>query len=441
MPSKINSKQLKLFLFMQSMFILPLLTPAIASAAVAIRDTNYPIPDNAYFVSPDGNSNNSGKSPNSPLPVEKAVALAPNTGTIVFLNGTYRNVNTKINKKLTLQAYPGAKALLKGSVVVEGWVADGSTWRKDGWSDSLRQNAMKDVTIDPDYPMAGHTEMVYVDGESLKQVGSKANVGPGKFYVDKANNKLYIGTSPAGKTVEATTEENAFTLSSSLQSKPSGTVIRGLGFAHYAEDAIAIWKTNNVTLENNTFVWNGLRGAHFRQSTDGVVRGNTFSYNGVNAIRGSYANRILLEGNTFSYNNIEHFRKNYSGAGMKVISTQGAVWRNNLFERNVGNGIWIDESSYSSTIQNNTIRNNESIGVMLELSHKAIVSGNTISNNPAGIMIADTSSVQVYNNTLSANKEQIALRDTKRVNTDKAELALGITWITQNNRIENNRLL
>jgi parallel beta-helix repeat protein len=426
MQSLINSKQLKLFLLMQSMFILPLLTPEIASAAVAIKDTNYSIPDNAYFVSPDGNSNNSGRSPNSPLPVEKAVASAPNGGTIVFLNGTYRNVNTKINKKLTLQAHPDAKALLKGSVVVEGWVADGSTWRKDGWTDSLRQNAMKDITIDPDYPLAGHTDMVYVDGESLKQVGSKANVGPGRFYVDRANNKLYIGNNPGSKTVEATTEENAFILSSTRQSQPSGTVIRGLGFAHYAEDAIAIWKTNNVTLENNTFVWNGLRGAHFRLSSDGVVRGNTFSYNGVQAIRGAYANRILLEGNTFSYNNIEHFRKNYTGAGMKVINTQGGVWRNNLFEHNVGNGIWIDESSYNSTIQNNTIRNNEQIGVMLELSHKAIVSGNTISNSPAGIMIADTSSVQVYNNTLSNNKEQILIKDSKRVNTDQAEIALGI---------------
>lgn len=441
MQSLINSKQLKLFLLMQSMFILPLLTPEIAAAAVVIKDTNYPIPDNAYFVSPNGNSNNSGKSANSPLPVEKAVASAPNGATIVFLDGTYRNVNTRINKKLTLQAHPDAKALLKGSVVVEGWVADGSTWRKDGWSESLRLNSMKDVTIDPDYPLAGHTDMVYVDGESLKQVGSKANVGPGKFYVDRANNKLYIGTNPGSKTVEATTEENAFSLSSTSQGKASGTVIRGLGFAHYAEDAIGIWNSHNVTLENNTFVWNGLRGAHFRQSTDGVVRGNTFSFNGVNGIRGAHANRILLEGNTFSYNNVEHFRKDYTAGGMKVIATEGAVWRNNLFEHNIGNGIWTDGSSYNFTIQNNTIRNNEQIGVMLELSHKAIVSSNTISNSPCGIMIADTSSVQAYNNTLSANKSQIIVKDSKRVNTNQAEIAKGIAWITRNNVIENNRML
>lgn len=433
MPSKINSKQLKLFLLMQSMFILPLLTPEIASAAVAIKDTNYSVPNNAYFVSPNGNNNNSGRSPNSPLPVGKAVASAPNGATIVFLNGTYRNVNVNFNKKLTLQAHPNAKALLKGSVVVKGWVADGSTWRKDGWQQSFP--TVENIFIDSDYPLSRHTDMVYVGGESLKQVGSKANVGPGKFYVDKANNKLYIGTNPAGKTVEATTEGSAFSLSSTRQSNASGTAIRGLGFAHYAEDAIGIRKANNVTLENNTFVWNGLRGAHFRQSINSVVRGNTFSYNGMHGIRGADADRTLVEGNTFSYNNIERFRKDYTAAAIKVISTEGAVWRNNLFEYNFGNGIWADFSSYNSTIQNNTIRNNESIGVMLELSHKAIVSGNKISNNNCGLMIADTSSVRFYNNTLSNNKLPINIKDSPRRNTNKAEIAKGILWVTRNNEI------
>lgn len=413
---------------MQSMFILPLLTSKIASAAVAIKDTNYPIPNNAYFVSPNGNNNSSGKSPSSPTSVEKAVASAPNGATIVFLDGTYRNVNVKINKKLTLQAYPHAKPLLKGSDIVQGWVADGRTWRKDGWKYSFPIN-MGSIYIDRQYPLAGYRDMVYVDGESLKQVGSKAKVTPGTFYVEPRSNKLYIGSNPTGKTVEATTEEEAFSLLSTRQANASGTVIRGLGFAHYAEDAIGIMKTNNVTLENNTLVWNGLRGAHFRQSSDAVVRGNIFSFNGMHGIRGGAVDRILLEGNTFSYNNFEHFRKDYTGAGMKVVTTEGAVWRNNLFERNVGNGIWADGSTYNSTIQNNTIRDNEQIGVMLEISHKAIVSGNTITNSPCGIMIADTSSVQVYNNKLSANKKNIIVKDSKRLNKNKAEIARGISTL------------
>lgn len=436
MNSKINPKQLKLFLLMQSMFILPLLSAKIASAAVVIKDTNYPVPANAYFVSPNGSNNNSGRSPSSPVSVAKAVAAAPNGGTIVFLDGTYRNVNVKISKKLTLQAYPHAKPLLKGSTVVEGWVADGRTWSKSGWNYSFPPTT-KSADIDSKYPMAGYRDMAYVNGESLRQVRSKEAVAPGTFYVDYRSNKLYIGTNPAGKTVEATTQDAAFSLSNN---RPAGTVIRGLGFAHYAQNGVGVIGTSRVTIENSTFVWNAIHGVLLRKAENAVLRGNIFSYNGMTGVRGGWANNVLLDNNTISYNNIEHFRKNWSGAGMKVVNTNGAVWRNNLFEHNVGNGIWADESTYNSTIENNTIRDNEQIGVMLELSHKAIVSGNNISNSPCGIMIADTSSVQAYNNTLSNNKQQIITKDSPRVNKDKAEIAKGITWITRNNVIRNNRM-
>ncbi len=91
-----------------SLFALVLATPNMASA-IGIKDTNYPIPKGAYFVSPNGKNNNSGKLPNSPWTVEKAVKQAPNGSTIVFRGGVYRNVTTGINRKLTLQAYPHEK--------------------------------------------------------------------------------------------------------------------------------------------------------------------------------------------------------------------------------------------------------------------------------------------------------------------------------------------
>jgi len=133
MNSKTSSlQQLKSFLLVPTLFLLPLLAPNVANAAVKIKNTNYRIPNNAYFVSPNGKNNNSGKSPRSPIPVEKAIAIAPRGATIVFRGGVYRGVDTRITKKLTLQAYPHEKPLLKGSNIVQGWVADGSTWRKDG---------------------------------------------------------------------------------------------------------------------------------------------------------------------------------------------------------------------------------------------------------------------------------------------------------------------
>jgi hypothetical protein len=238
MNSRISWQQLKGLLFVKGIFALLLAAPGMASATatINIKDTNYPIPSGAYFVSPDGKNTNSGKTPDSPWSVAKALASAPSGSTVVFRGGTYRNITANINKKLTLQAYPHEKPWVKGSVIVTDWVADRAIWRKDGWNYSFALN-MGSEYIDPKYPMARYGDMVYINGVSLKQVASKAEVVPGTFYVDSASKQLYIGDNPAGKTVEATAIEDGLIIAPKFG---SSTVIRGLGFAHYADSALNV---------------------------------------------------------------------------------------------------------------------------------------------------------------------------------------------------------
>ncbi len=306
---------------------------------------------------------------------------------------------------------------------------------------------VNEIYADPKRPMARYTDMVYMNGVSLKQVANKASVEPGTFYVDKANNKLYIGNNPAGKMVEATALKQGFALWQNQYSKPAGTTIRGLGFAHYSDRALQVGAPN-ITLENNTFSWNGFTGVHLAGSTgsnvgsnNAVVRGNTFSYNGCLGL-GGHADGLLLENNTISWNNVEHFRKTWNAAGAKFIRTNEVVVRNNIVENNFATGIWFDISSLNTRITNNISRNNEGIGIQLELAHKATVAGNVVHNNSAGIMLADTSGAYVYNNRLINNRhnEQIILKDSPRLNKNRAEIALGITWITRNNVVTNNHL-
>jgi parallel beta-helix repeat protein len=435
MNSRISLQQFKVLLFVKGLFALLLAAPAVASAAIEIKNTSYQIPSGAYFVSPNGKASNSGKTPDSAWPAAKALASAPNGSTIVFRSGTYRNIKANINRKLTLQAYPHEKPWLKGSIEVHGWVKEGRIWRKDGWNYSFPDQKVK-KGIDRKYPLAGHRDMVYINGVSLKQVASKAKVVRGTFYVDAANNRLYIRDNPAGKTVEATALTHAFDMLKS----GSSTTVRGLGFAHYADRGIEV-KAPRVTLENNTFVWNGVDGARFLElATDGIVRGNTFSYNGRQGFGGRGAHRILLEGNKISYNNVEHFAQQWKAAGVKFGSTNGIIWRNNVVEHNFATGMWIDESVTNATIVRNTVRNNASIGIQLELSHKVIVAANVVYNNPMGIMVADTSSAGVYNNTLSMNDTHIIVKDSPRKNTKTAAAAKGIAWISRDNVFKNNIL-
>jgi parallel beta-helix repeat protein len=421
----------------KGIFALLLAAPGMASATatINIKDTNYPIPSGAYFVSPDGKDTNSGKTPDSPWSVAKALASAPSGSTVVFRGGTYRNITASINKQLTLQAYPHEKPWVKGSVIVTDWVADRAIWRKDGWNYSFALN-MGSEYIDPKYPMARYGDMVYINGVSLKQVASKAEVVPGTFYVDSASKQLYIGDNPAGKTVEATAIEDGLIIAPKFG---SSTVIRGLGFAHYADSALNV-QAPQVMVEDNTFVWNGVQGAGFT-GADAIVRGNTFSYNGRKGVAGYLAHRMLLENNTISYNNVENFSKIWDAAGAKFVTTEGLTSRNNIIEYNFANGLWLDESSTNATIVKNRLRYNDNMGVLFEISHNAIIAANLMYNNGmAGIMVSDSSSVRVYNNTLSMNNKHIVFKDTTRVNTDAAARAAGIKWVTRDNVLKNNIL-
>lgn len=464
MNTKLNLQQFQVVFFVQSLCALLLAAQGVASAYVPgtatdniIKDTNYDIPSDAYYVSPEGNETNSGRTPDSPWSVAKALSSAPNEATIVFRGGTYRNINNAyICKKLTLQPYPHEKAWIKGSDEVTGWVADGSMWRKDNWNYSFDFNLGSEY-MHSNYPMADRGDMVYVDGVSLKQVGSKAEVVPatsGKtatFYVDSVNKKLYIGSSPQGKTVQATTRKRAFATGkcggSSSSLNPSGTVVRGLGFAHFADMAIALG-VDRVTLENNTFVWNGMQGVNFLGESDGVlnvstdatVRGNTFNYNGRKGMAGDRAHRIKLENNTFSYNNIERFNSSWDAAGVKFTRTDGATLAYNTIEHNFSHGGWLDVSSSNAKLVHNIIRYNSGFGIYFEVSHKAIIGANLAHHNGTGIVVSNSSSTSVYNNTLANNGTNVRIKDDPRVNTNSGEIAKGITWIANNNILKNNIL-
>ena len=432
MKSTFSFQQLKGLLFVQSLFALVLAAPSVASA-IDIKDTNYSIPSGAYFVSPNGKDTNSGKTLNSPWSVTKAIAEAPSGATIVFRGGTYRNINSIIKKKLTLQAYPHEKPWIKGSVVVKGWVREGNKWRSDGWKYSFPQHVSR-AYVDQKYPLAGRRDMVYINGVSLKQVASIANVRTGTFYVDAANNKLYIGSNPAGKTVEATALAEAF----AIRKTSSSTVVRGLGFAHYADSALMLGAAS-VKLENNTFAWNGEVGVKII-APNAVVRGNTFSYNGRKGLGARGAHQMLLEDNKFSYNNVEHF-SSFDASAIKVAKSNDIVMRGNLVEKNFAMGLWVDESSKNATIVNNISRRNEGIGIYFEISHKAIIASNVVHNNePAGIFLLNASSARIYNNTLANNHANIIIRETPRNNTKAKEIAQGITWIGRDNVIKNNIL-
>jgi parallel beta-helix repeat protein len=377
------------------------------TAPVGLKDTAYAIPPGAKFASPTGNDAADGSQSTPWRTIQHAVDATPSGGTIVIRGGTYRESIALSNKTLTLQPYPHEQAWVKGSTVVTGWVAEGSAWRKDGWSTSLPALAVPSGYIDPSHPMAGYPDMTFLSGQPLTQVASRSAVAPGTFYVDKANKQLFLGTNPSGATVEGSVHRNDLV----LYNAPNSRIV-GLGFMHAASSAdsassaVIVNTSNGVTLENNTFAWNAASGVEVGQLSDNVVvRGNQMVDNGlVGATSWGTPHNLLFQNNYAAFNNQEHFSIYWAAGGVKLNGVAGTNVSDNVVEGNIGTGIWCDNSCSGVTVVRNLVRNNAFPGIMYEISDGAIIASNLVVNNASsgggGIYVSESTNSKVYNNTI-----------------------------------------
>lgn len=432
-----------------------------APAMLPLKNTSYPVPPGAFFVAPDGKESNAGTDKAAPTTVQKALETAPQGGTIVFRGGTYRGGGWIVGKKLTLQAFPGEKPWLKGSVVASGWTKDGAAgpaaWRHDGWKAHFPPRGYNatvlDKIIEKKYPLAAHSDMVFVDGRALVQVGTRPEVRPGSFYVDYKNNALYLGDDPTqgvpDKTVEVSAHEFGIQITKRGAYDGSGSVLRGLGLAHYASQGAGT-SAPNVVIENCTSVWNagsgfdlhpwngGVKGAI---PADCVVRGNTFSANGSNGMSAGEAPRLLVEKNVLSYNNVEGFRRSWGAAGIKVVKFGGFVCRDNVVEHNYASGIWMDVDMNGSLVYRNLVRHNNGLGIFFEISDQATIAFNVVHDNSTGIQVSNSTRARIVNNTLVNNNKSFYAQWWQRVNHEGkliAGIARGKEYVTRDNVFKNN---
>ncbi len=402
-----------------------------------IKQTAYPVPPGAYFVAGTGSDSAPGTEAAPFETIGHAIDVAPPNSTIVIRGGTYREPESQFFKPLTLQPYPQEQVWLKGSLVVTGWVADGPRWRKDGWTWEFDQNSYPPDATEPGFPHAGKPDMVFVDGDPLAQVGSVGEVGSGEFFVDYGADRLYIGSNPAGRLVEAAAHPRALRANTGA----AGTVIRGLGVMHYAGGRYegALQCDNSATLfENNTVAWNAGKGTAIYNSTGAAVRGNTFLYNGQMGLAAWRADGLIVEQNRFAANNQERFIQGgdvAEAAGSKLTEIEVLVVRDNIFEENLATGLWLDVSILDATVAGNVARNNARIGLFFEISSSAVIASNVCTGNGTGILVSNAADVDVYNNTLVGNAEHLAVIDDSRVNGDPL-----ITYVTDDVVIKNNIL-
>lgn len=227
-------------------------------------------------------------------------------------------------------------------------------------------------------------------------------VVPGTFFVDEAGRRLYVGTDPSGKQVEAST------LQQGLVIQGTGTVVRGIGARRYGNTfwmggAISA-QVDNIVLENVVSSQNATIGVN---GWGKKMRFNriTISESGALGLALNKADYLTLSNSSIQANNHELFKIAPVSGGAKITTSKGVTVSGSSFAQNKTAGLWFDEAAYDMTIVGNTFSDNGGSGLELEWSSKALVANNYfIRNAQAGLLIMDANTISVWNNTFSGNK-------------------------------------
>ncbi|WP_170037165.1 right-handed parallel beta-helix repeat-containing protein [Georgenia soli] len=427
----------------------PSTTPA---ADGGVRVPGAPREVRTLHVSPDGDDDGADGTAERPLRTIGAAVRASDDGdTVVVHAGTYRE-SLKIEGRpgLRLVAAPGEEVWLDGSVVVTDWVRDGAGWVSGGWTAEFDSSPTYSWGkpdndrpgwgfLDPKHPMAAHPDQVWVDGERQAQVGSRAEVRPGTFYVDTGRDELVLGTDPGGRTVTASTEARA------LRVRSAGMLVRGIGVRNYAPSvphmgAVTV-EAPDVTFEDVTVTGSATTAVHVL-STGVKLQDMVLENSGMMGLSATEADGLELVRVTARGNNAERFNHSPAAGGAKIGRSAGVVVRDSVFEGNLANGLWFDESVHDIQLLRTRVLDNVGHGVSVELSGRATIAGNVIARNQRnGLKLTDTEDVQVWNNTFADNNRSInVVQDDRdiRARGSYSDPDSPLTWRTQTVAIRNN---
>lgn len=406
----------------------PAAAPTGPPGAAAVGGTAYKVPDGAIVVSTSGRDSAAGTARDPLRTVARAIEKARPKDTIVLRGGAYHeSVTVPAGKGLTVQAHPREAVWFDGSSPVTGWTARDGAWTSDGWT--ARFDASPTYTagapaaadddfrfVSPEHPMAAHPDQLWIDGAPQRQVGSRAEVKGGTFYVDEDAARLHMGSDPRGRDVRASTLGEAITI------RGAGTVLRGLGVRRYATALPQMGSVKvvapDVTVENVAVTDSATTGlsvlaAHAR------VRKVTTTRNGMLGVHANQADDLRLEGVRSTRNNLERFKYSPVSGGIKVTRSRGVTVAGGVVADNLGKGVWLDESVHGGTLTANRIVRNADHGIALELSAKAVVAGNLVRDNGGtGLKVNNTSDVRIWNNTFTRNLRAVHLVQDRRSPAD-----------------------
>ncbi|MEM9201336.1 MAG: right-handed parallel beta-helix repeat-containing protein [Actinomycetota bacterium] len=361
--------------------------------------------------------------------IASAASAAPAGSTIVIHdNGdAYRESFTSdgwLGKQLHFVAAPGERPVVSGADVVTAWTTDGhGRWFHAYVGDVYEFDLpVENASIIPQQimvsdPNAGLLEQVFVDGQSLVQQASLADLVPGSFYVDRDADRVYLADDPSGHTVEVTSRKRAVLFASGA----AGSSIEGLTITAFSpthtdgRGMVVVDRADDIVLRDVVLSYSSATALL-------AVRGDRLTLdrvsaisNGARGMSGDRLDELTISRSRFEHNNRERFDYQVCGsgtycvlAGVKLTRSTNVDVTFSDFSDNQSTGFWCDLSCSDLVFVGNHAANNARHGAYFEVSERATIEANLfVANGDAGVKTSGSRDVRIAHNTFMANSTHI----------------------------------
>ena len=365
--------------------------------------------------------------------------------TVLIHTGVYREhakitVSGEPGKPITFAAAPGARAIVKGSEIIQGeWtrVSDDPKVKEPFpnaytgvWKIQLGDEYFTDPDFEHSYKKPEErwvSQVIMQDRKPLQLIGPSRSYPPvgyprlrtvgqnlsdihsDSFYFDASTQALYIKISgdPSWYVIEVGVRGWVLTAK-----EVHDVTIRGLKMRHNRQPGgswpmASVSGAERVVIEDCQFSLADFCGLSIGTSKHCVVRRCDLSGNGNTGLGLSKTEDVLIEDCTVMFNNYRRFRCSWHAGGLKCIpGNKRSTVRNCEVAYNIASdGIWFDAFNEDILIEGNVSHHNDGCGVFFEINEGGGVIANNLvyANGGRGIYVSGSQKTWVVHNTVAAN--------------------------------------
>ena len=446
--------------------VLAMMSVLALGAAVPLQNEAAADGGTVIHVSVSSGSDSGDGSATSPYKtISTALTKASDGDTIELAEGVYQEGELMVTKSVTITAASGAKPVISGAKSPDTWKDAGNgTWATA--NDMVRFCDVCTTNADPSVEgMAAHPEQVFVDGQPLTQVATRAEVTASTFFVDdpdpvtlkdpKNNRAGYnvkphtgtsyvIGVNPAEHKVEVVQHSRALTVTTDKVSLKNLTVekyapvqawdYKDPQIGTLSGGAMVLAGGQGLKIENSAFRYASAATAlAITDAKEATISGNTIENNGAVGFGINRSSNVNVEKNRWTSNNTAGFNTTSCGAyctigDTKITHSEGIRYAYNTVDySNAGTdvskpdtykndqraGVWFDEGVINSQVIGNYFVN-VPVAIFNEVSSKNMIASNIIEGAGIGIHVSGSDNTQIWNNTISHALTSIAIREDSR---------------------------